>query len=67
MQNRIIELETRIAYQDHLMGELNEVVTRQQQQLDHLEKAMAQLRQQLKQNNGSELARPEEEALPPHY
>ncbi len=67
MQQRIIELETRIAYQDHTIGELNEVVTRQQQQIDALEEAVAQLRRHLKQGGDSGLARPEEEVPPPHY
>jgi len=67
MQNRMIELETRIAYQDHTIGELNEVVTNQQQQIDQLEKAVEQLRRHLKQSSSSGLARPEEESPPPHY
>lgn len=67
MDNRIIELEARIAYQDHTIGELNEVVTRQQQQIDRLEGLVEQLRQNLKQSGSSGLARPEEEVPPPHY
>jgi len=67
MQERLIELETRIAYQDHIIGELNDVVTRQQQQIDQLERSVEQLRQHLKQNNSTGLARPDEEVPPPHY
>ncbi|MDX8406131.1 MAG: SlyX family protein [Mariprofundus sp.] len=67
MENRIIELETRLSYQDYTIGELNEVVTRQQEQIDQLEAALQTLRRHLKQQGSSGLARPDEEAPPPHY
>jgi len=67
MKDRMIELETRISYQDHTIAELNDVVTRQQRQIDQLERAMEQLRQHLKQSDSAGLARPEEEIPPPHY
>ena len=34
---RLIEIETRLAYQDQLLGELNDVVTAQQAKLQQLE------------------------------
>jgi len=49
------------------MGELNDVVTQQQQQIDQLEKEMLRMREHLKQASGSGLARPDEETPPPHY
>ncbi len=67
LEKRIIELETRLAYQDHLVGELNEVVTRQQDQLDALAAEVKRIRQHLREQHGSGLARPDEEAPPPHY
>jgi len=67
MKDRLIELETKISYQDHIIGELNEVVTRQQSQIDRLEKEMKQLRQHLEQSSSTGLARPDEEVPPPHY
>jgi len=67
MNDQIIELETRIAYQDHLIGELNEVVTRQQQQIDRIEQQLDRLQRALKHSGGSGLARPDEEVPPPHY
>jgi len=67
MHTRLIELETKISYQDHIIGELNEVVTRQQQQIDRLEKAVKRLQAQLKQSDHAEIARPEDELPPPHY
>jgi len=67
MQTRLIELETKISYQDHIIGELNDVVIRQQRQIDQLEKSVKRLQSQLKQSDHSDIARPEEEAPPPHY
>jgi len=67
MKERMIELETKISYQDHLIGELNDVVTRQQQQIDQLEKTMQCFEAHLKQSTSSGLARPDEEVPPPHY
>ncbi|MDQ6997453.1 MAG: SlyX family protein [Mariprofundus sp.] len=67
MEERLIELETKISYQDHLINELNDVVVRQQQQIDKLEKQMVRFGDHLKQASGSGLARPDEEVPPPHY
>jgi len=67
LNKRIIELETRLSYQDHLVGELNEVVTRQQDQIDHLTGELKRIRDMLKSQQDSGLARPEEEVPPPHY
>ena len=67
LENRISELETKISYQDHTIQELNEVVTAQQDQIDQLEKTVNKISGLLKTLNPSDLARPEEEAPPPHY
>ncbi|MEN8135857.1 MAG: SlyX family protein [Thermodesulfobacteriota bacterium] len=44
---RIIELETRLAFQDHTIEELDGVIISQQQQLDRLEADLALLKRQL--------------------
>ncbi len=67
MENRIIELETKISYQEHLLHELNEVVTAQQKQIDALEKELRRIREHLKAGHSSGIARPEEDVPPPHY
>ena len=67
MEERLIELETKISYQDHLIGELNDVVIRQQAQLNKLEKEIRQMREHLNGATSSGLARPDEETPPPHY
>ncbi|MDQ6967886.1 MAG: SlyX family protein [Mariprofundaceae bacterium] len=67
LNDRIIELETKSSYQEHLIQELNEVVISQQKQMDALETSMQRMSDYLKNNQGSQLARPDEEVPPPHY
>lgn len=50
---RIIELETRLAFQDHTIEELDGVIISQQQQLDRLDADLALLKKQLKQLAGA--------------
>jgi SlyX protein len=44
MEDRLEILETRLAYQDQTVEALNEVVTRQQDQIDRLERELQALR-----------------------
>ena len=44
LEKRIIEIETKIAYQDKLVDELNNVVYEQQLKIDVLEKKVLDLR-----------------------
>jgi len=67
LNERIIELETKSSYQEHLIQELNDVVISQQKQIDSLQASMQRVSDYLKNNQGSQLARPEEEVPPPHY
>jgi len=67
LEHSIIELEAKVSYQDHMIQELNEVVIRQQQQVEKLEKNVNNISGLLKALNPSDLARPEEETPPPHY
>lgn len=50
---RIIELETRLAFQDHTIEELDGVIISQQQQLDRLEADLTLINKQLKQLGGN--------------
>jgi len=66
MDDRITELEIRIALQDDLLDELNRTVARQQQQLEWLAKELRRLQeQQMSQQQGKPLSLRDE--LPPHY
>ncbi len=64
-QERIIELETRIAYQEHVLETLGAEMTRQQKRIEHLE---ATVRHLLDRSAQSDTFRgtPADER-PPHY
>jgi len=66
MEDRIVNLETKSAYQEHLIQELNEVIITQQNQIDALTKSLNQIRDYM-QNNTGQQSSPEQEAPPPHY
>lgn len=66
-ENRFINLETKISHQEHLLEELNQVIYRQQKQIDQLEKQVALLTQRLQEaSEDSRLIGPANEK-PPHY
>lgn len=65
MEQRIIDLERKLAYQENTIAELNEVVTHQQARLEELERRVSVLLDKIK---SGELVRGiEDEEPPPHY
>ncbi|GHD62219.1 SlyX family protein [Jeongeupia chitinilytica] len=65
MEDRITELEIRLALQDDLLDELNRVVARQQQDLELLAQALRQVQEQ--QRSGPAAPRSLLDDIPPHY
>ncbi len=66
MATNIDDLEIRITYQEAALEELNQVVIKQQDQIDLLIEEIRRQKQQLEQ--GAEFVRPlSEETPPPHY
>ncbi len=67
---QIIELESRLAFQENSIVELNEIITDQQRQLDRLMATVAMLDSRLSllaaDAAGETTAKPEDE-IPPHY
>lgn len=68
MEQRIIELETRLTFQEKMVEDLNAVIVLQQDQIDELTETIKVLKNELKQMIWE---KPEavkaEEPLPPHY
>ncbi len=64
---RIIELETRLAYQEDLIQELNRCVFEQQQKIEHLETICKSLSKQTKVLSDLALADRNPDEKPPHY
>ena len=70
MEEKLVELETKFSYQEDLLSALNEVVIRQQRQLDELLRQMSAVKEKLQEaiervpGEGGELDQNEK---PPHY
>jgi len=66
-EERLIDLEIRIARQDDLLDELNRTVYKQQQKIDQLEKLCAELARRLKELASSAGQGMPANERPPHY
>ncbi|MDQ6959624.1 MAG: SlyX family protein [Mariprofundaceae bacterium] len=66
-EDRIVELETRLSFQEHLLQELNEALTDQQQQFDMLQHTLNTMCEQLKTGLSDDTKPWSEEVPPPHY
>ena len=62
----LVDLQTRLAFQDQAITELNEVITDQQKQIDRLQAQLTILNDQLKMLEDSVDSKPADEK-PPHY
>lgn len=65
MEQRLTDIERKIAYQDKLLEELNEVVIELSDRIKHLESRQKALKEQFE--SGDLVKRPEDETPPPHY
>ncbi len=66
-EKRIVELETKLSFQEHLIQELNEALTHQQRQLDALQHKLDMMHEQLKDGMSDDIKPLSEEVPPPHY
>jgi SlyX protein len=67
MENRLVELETRLAFQDDALQALNAVVVRQQQEIAALAYAVEDFKSQLRAMAPASVASRADEPPPPHY
>lgn len=67
MENRLVDLEVRVAFQEDMMQQLNDVIVRQQRQIDQLAAALQSIKMQLQALSPSLIAPQSEETPPPHY
>lgn len=65
-EERFIDLETRLAHQDHLLNELNDVVTRQQAKILQLDELCQSLATRVR-SLGEALPDEGADERPPHY
>lgn len=66
MQEKIIDIETRMAFQDDTIQELSDVIYRQQKQIDQLEKSVQLLLDKVQDLTHSQPGAIIDEK-PPHY
>lgn len=64
---RLTDLEIKVAYADDLLDQLNALVYRQQLAIDRLQAQVVQLHQQLRDNGTVAPPRSLRDELPPHY
>ncbi|MDF1556131.1 MAG: SlyX family protein [Deferrisomatales bacterium] len=67
MEERLIELESRVAFQDDALRKLEEMAAEQARQIYRMSQELEAVKSQLKASAPSLLARQEDEAPPPHY
>ncbi|GAB3627324.1 Protein SlyX [Pandoraea terrae] len=70
MESRLTELEIKVAFQEDLLDTLNEIVTRQQQQIELLQKQFQALYQQVQSGasaGGAGADADPRHEIPPHY
>ena len=67
MDQKIIDLEVRLAWQENHIEELDKVAFKQQQLITMLTERIDLLEKRLKTMGESNILRPEEDSPPPHY
>ena len=65
-EQRLMDLEIKASFAEDLQDQLNQVIVRQQREIDLLMREVRQLRLQMPEGAGLAQARASEE-LPPHY
>ncbi len=66
-EERMIELEIKLAYQEDLLQELNTVVAKQQKQISQLEATCTLLYERMKSLSSAAELNPPDNQPPPHY
>jgi len=67
LEQRLVELETRLAFQEHAIGELSDALADARLEVARLAELLRQALEDLKLARGDLLADPASEPPPPHY
>lgn len=66
MEQRVEQLETRVAFQDEALNRLSDIIASQRKELDQLHQEMAELKARFREIHLSAV-NPQESEIPPHY
>ncbi len=67
MNDRITNIEIQLMHHENTIQQLNDVVTRQQMDIEKLQKQILQMTEHVQRMVPSMMRSPEEEEPPPHY
>ena len=67
MQDRLTEIEIKLAHVEQTVNELNDVIVKQQTYIDSLERGMERLKERLQTDGGIEGSGDPQDEKPPHY
>jgi SlyX protein len=67
IEQRLIDLEIKASFSEDMVDQLNQVIVRQQQQIDLLLREISQLRQQIPEVGSGTAPGRSGDDLPPHY
>lgn len=67
IEQRLIELEIKASYTEDLLDQLDQVIVRQQQQIENLQHQITRLEVQCEDAGADRMRRSLRDELPPHY
>lgn len=67
MNNRLIEVESRLAFQEDTIQALNQTVMNQGREIEQLKLALKSLKEEMHSMASSQVADEADETPPPHY
>ncbi len=65
--DRLIEIESKLAYQEQTLIELNDALAKQQESIMTLEKLCASMAERVRSMGDAEVSAPPGDERPPHY
>jgi SlyX protein len=66
-EDRFVDIETKLAHQEHLLLELNEVITKQQEKIMRLESLCESIVKRVQAIGEAGYGDPDRDEAPPHY
>jgi len=66
-EQRLVDIETKLAHQEHLLLELNDVITKQQEKIMRLERLCDSIIERVRSLAEAAPAGPNVDEVPPHY